>query len=572
MTPEQRIARQNAEINAKLRRALVDDELPDVGAIADNPLFSAIPDQKAFVRNAAIAAWMERQSGNTVVPGSAQWQPAKDALVKSFFRQPTAKGVTDEEVSGLVRDHIKTQMILAEQAFNAAALDTPLSEAVQMAQDKAGIRAPGRLASKAGEYLADFTRQYADTKEKLFPYREQINQLTEMGRGAEERIVAGEGSPWEDMARVMLTIPAEDREDVLHAIAAQGKQEGETQKDAFTRTVLAFDRGFERYVMTAGEGMRDIGFTALMAGAAAESAEARRFGAPAEMPESFIRPEEEQQMDFLKRQMRDLSRGSLDPLDRVELLGMSISGAAENLPMMATSFIPYVGPAMMLGSFKAETEYQLRQQYPEMDSATVEGFSMLAAPFQAASEVIGDRLLFGRLPNLARLINAPAFRSGAIAGQLAGRFGIGGAVEYSEEFFQQAFPQFMVDLAEAMGADIPDVNWGDFWRDWKANQGELIATIIPLVLLGSGVGQFSDFQNSRALARDQDLLVAAGYSSENAAKIKEFADAGKWGEAQDLMLKDWRAVNAKGVSIPEVQNKAATKILAEREAAKEKVN
>jgi hypothetical protein len=570
MTPEQRIARQNAEINAKLRRALVDDELPDVGAIADNPLFSAIPDQKAFVRNAAIAAWMERQSGNTVVPGSAQWQPAKDALVKSFFRQPTAKGVTDEEVSGLVRDHIKTQTILAEQAFNAAALDTPLSEAVQMAQDKAGIRAPSRLASKAGEYLADFTRQYADTKEKLFPYREQINQLTEMGRGAEEQIAETNITPWEDMAKVMLTIPAEDREDVLHAIAAQGKQEGETQKDAFTRTAQAFVRGLERYVMTAGEGMRDIGFTALMAGAAAESAEARRFGAPAEMPESFIRPEEEQQMDFLKRQMSDLSRGSLDPLDRVELLGMSISGAAENLPMMATSFIPYVGPAMMLGSFKAETEYQLRQQYPEMDSATVEGFSMLAAPFQAASEVIGDRLVFGRLPNLGRLINAPAFRSGAIAGQLAGRVGIGGAVEYSEEFFQQAFPQVMVDLAEAMGADIPDVNWGDFWRDWKANQGELIATIIPLVLLGSGVGQFSDFQNSRALARDQDLLVAAGYSVENAAKIKEFADAGKWGEAQDLMLKDWRAVNAKGVSIPEVSNEAKTKILAEREAAKER--
>lgn len=571
MTPEQRIARQNAEINARLRRALVDDELPDVGAIADNPLFSAIPDQKAFVRNAAIAAWMERQSGNTVVPGSAQWQPAKDALVKSFFRQPTAKGVTDEEVAGLVRDHIKTQSTLAEQAFNAAALEMPLSEAIRMAQDKAGIRSPGRLATKAGEYLADFTRQYADTKEKLFPYREQINQLTEMGRGAEERIVAGEGSPWEDMAKVMLTIPAEDREEVLHAIAAQGKQEGETQKDAFTRTVLAFDRGLERYVMTAGEGMRDIGFTALMAGAAAESAEARRFGAPAEMPESFIRPEEEQQMDFLKRQMRDLSRGSLDPLDRVELLGMSISGAAENLPMMATSFIPYVGPAMMLGSFKAETEYQLRQQYPEMTSAQIEGFSMLASPFQAASEVIGDRLLFGRLPNLARLINAPAFRSGAIVGQLAGRVGIGGAVEYSEEFFQQAFPQVMVDLAEAMGADIPDVNWGDFWRDWKANQGELIATIIPLVLLGSGVGQFSDFQNSRALARDQDLLVAAGYSVENAAKIKEFADAGKWGEAQDLMLKDWRAVNAKGVSIPEVSNEAKTKILAEREEAREKV-
>lgn len=575
MTPEQRIARQNAEINARLRRAIVDDELPDVGAIADNPLFSAIPDQKAFVRNAAIAAWMERQSGNTVVPGSAQWQPAKDALVKSFFRQPTAKGVTDEEVAGLVRDHIKTQSTLAEQAFNAAALEMPLSEAIRMAQDKAGIRSPGRLATKAGEYLADFTRQYADTKEKLFPYREQINQLTEMGRGAEKQIAETNIVPWEDMAKVMLTIPAEDREDVLHAIAAQGKQEGETQKDAFTRTAQAFVRGLELEVMKSQDGLRDIGFGALMTLSAAEAAGAQTAGAMAGIdvkgPESFIRSEEEQQMDFLKRQMRDLSRGSLDPLDRVELLGMSISGAAENLPMMAASFIPYVGPAMMLASFKAETEYQLRQQYPEMDSATVEGFSMLAAPVLGASEIISNRLVYGRLPNLARLINAPAFRSGAIVGQLAGRVGIGGAVEYSEEFFQQAFPQVMVDLAEAMGADIPDVNWGDFWRDWKANQGELIATIIPLVLLGSGVGQFSDFQNSRALARDQDLLVAAGYSVENAAKIKEFADAGKWGEAQDLMLKDWRAVNAKGVSIPEVSNEAKTKILAEREEAREKV-
>jgi hypothetical protein len=571
MTPEQRIARQQKEAEADIRRAILGQETFEIKALDEGDAHSIVADKTKFTRDIAVASWMDGINGKDNIPGTMDWQANKDALAQEYFKQDV-RGISDDDFAGLVRDHITAQSAFADVAFTAAAKETPLPEAIKEARKKSGLFGIGhKFAANEGRYLADFTRQYADTKEKLFPYREQINQLTEMGRGAEERIAAGEGSPWEDMAKVMLTIPAEDREDVLHAIAAQDKKEGETEKDAFTRTVLAFDRGLERYVMTAGEGMRDIGFTALMAGAAAESAEARRFGAPAEMPKSFIRPEEEQQMDFLKRQMRDLSRGSLDPLDRVELLGMSISGAAENLPMMAASFIPYVGPAMMLGSFKAETEYQLRQQYPEMDSATIEGFSMFAAPFQAASEVIGNRLLFGRLPNLGRFINSPAFKSGAIVGQLAGRVGIGGTIEYTEELFQQAFPQVMVDLAEAMGADIPDVNWGDFWRDWKANQGELIATIIPLVLLGSGVGQFSDFQNSRALARDQDLLVAAGYSVENAAKIKEFADAGKWGEAQDLMLKDWRAVNAKGVSIPEVSNEAATKILAEREAAKEKV-
>jgi len=571
MTQEQRLARQKKELEADIRRSIVGGESFHIKAIEDKNVSCMIPDKAAFTRNIAVASWMDKVNGKDNIPGAPDWQANKDAIASVYLKQD-ADGITDEEFANLVGSHLTTQATVIEEAFNSAARDIPIADAITSVQDKAGLRAPGRFAAKAGEHLTEFTRVYQQTKAKLYPYRFQINKLAEIGRDPDKALEETGGmmneAVYSDMAELLLGIPEEDRDMVIEAVASLGAKPGETQEDAFTRLVLSFDRGLEGFLSSGYEGLVQIGRMA-------NKATASEAGYRRDQEMGFMPTDEEEKrrndLVYLRGKMRALSTGSLDPIDRVELLGMSLSGAAENLPMMVGSFVPYVGPALMLGQFKADTKQSMREQYPEMTEDQLDAISLLAAPFQAASEVISDRLLFGRLPSLGRLINAPAFTGGAIAKQLAGRLAIGTGVEYTEELFQQAFPEMLVDLTNALTDDVPDVRWDNFWRDWTANQGELIATIIPLVLLGSGVGQFSDFQNSRALARNTDLLIAAGYSSENATKIKEFADAGQWAEAQSLMLSDWRSVNAKGVSIGEVGSEAAGKILEERRAAREAV-
>jgi hypothetical protein len=555
MTPEQRLARQQAEIDQKLQRALMFDEFPDADKLESDPLFHAVPDRLKFERNAASAAWMERLSGKAVPPGSPNWQPSKDALARSFFKQKDAQNVSDDDLHAMIKTHLQTADAINSAAFAAAANGKPILRAMEELQAIPGLSGASKILPKFGDYQAEFAAQYDEAANRLTPYRGTIKKLQELGQQADKQIAETNVAPWEQMARLMLDVPKEYRELIIRAAAARAVPDKNEARGYIARLAMAFGTGMERYISQAGQGLADTGFSLMQAGAAAESAEMARFtGERVEVP-SLIRPEEQQDLEFLVNQMRDLSRKSLDKNPDVRFLGMNIGAAAENLPMMATAFIPYAGPALMYGSFKASTEYELRQKYPEMSGAQIEAISTLAAPLQAASEVISDRLLFGRLPNLRRMFNKPAFTAGGIAAQLAGRVGIAAPVEYAEEFFQQALPEVIT----ALSADVPDVNWNEFFRDWKANQGELVATIMPLVLLGAGVGQFQDFRTARELARDPLALAAAGYSPEASAKISEAANAGNLEEAQDLMLSDWRTVNASGAPVAEVTRNAQIK-------------
>jgi hypothetical protein len=554
MTPEQRLARQQADIDTKLTRALLFDEFPNADRLDTDQLFKAVPDKLKFERNAAAAAWMERISSKPVMPGSADWQPAKDALARSFFRQKDAQGVSDDELHTLIRSHLQTAEAVQDAAFSAAANGKPILRAMETMQAIPGLAGPSKLRSKFGDYQEAFFSRYDEAASRLAPYRGVMAELKALGENASEQqegLPVGETnvSPWEQMARLMLEVPAEDRALVINATAAMAEPDKNKARDIVSRLAMGLDSGLEFLLTTGVEGLRDLDFLGFRA--AGEQARATITGEP-------VRPlqtDEEQELQQLRNQMRDLSRSALDKNPDVRALGMNLTGAMESVPMTLTALIPYAGPALLLGSFKSSTEYELRQKYPEMTNEQVERISTIAAPFQAATETISDRLMFGRLPNLKRLLNAPAFSVGGIAGQFAARVGIAAPTEYAEEFFQAALPEVITALSE----DVPDVNWNEFFRDWKANQGELVATIMPLVLLGAGVGQFQDFKTARGLAKDPQALLAAGYTEEAANKITEAANAGNWTQAQDLMLSDWRKVNATGAPIAEVAAEAFTK-------------
>jgi hypothetical protein len=278
-------------------------------------------------------------------------------------------------------------------------------------------------------------------------------------------------------------------------------------------------------------------------------------------------PEEREQraqlMD-LRDDIRDISTGKLAKLEDVRLLGMNISGAARNVPMTIGAFVPYIGPAALVGSFQRETANELRRANPTMSRDDIETIATISAPFQALTEVVSDRLLFGKLPNLKRLFTTPAFSAGGIAAQLTGRVALGTATEYAEEFTQGAVPK----IVQSLSSDVPDVDWDGYFQDFKDQSPELLATIIPLALFGAGVGQATDYRASVQMLYSADEMMAAKIPEAEARKISELATTGKRPEAESLFRQEFRKAATKGEA-PAEMRAAAQRVIAANQAQKQ---
>jgi hypothetical protein len=358
---------------------------------------------------------------------------------------------------------------------------------------------------------------------------------------------------WGAMASELVKIPKEDRPYVLEALSLQTP--GESKAGDAERIKTAFVRGMERYLDTAVSSLETAGEST----AGEFLRQSYGFDVEAQTPE-----QKAQRADFLdlRDDMRDIATGKLAPLKAVKIAGMNIAGAAEMLPMTLGSFVPYVGAAVTLGSFQRSTYNDIRRSNPEMSRDSANAIATVSAPFQAITEIASDRFLFGRLPNLKRAFTQPIFSATGALGMFATRAAIGTATEVSEEFIQGVTPLAIQDLSKALGQDLPRSDWNGFLGEFAQSLPELISTILPLAIVGAGTGQLSDFRAGRQLARSPDMLIAAQYSPESAAKISELANAGKWSEAEDAMRLDWAKINAKGADMAQVKATAEQRIQA----------
>jgi hypothetical protein len=418
-------------------------------------------------------------------------------------------------------------------------------------------------AQDEGDKMA-YRNAYTRTSKKLAPYRSVISDVAKEGK---RMMTSGEGADWGALAEKLLTVPKKDRQLVLDAL---GQVQGEEVEGGATNQLLnAFARGLENYIDRAGAGAAGFVGEQLQGKAEFATGVAGLVGMADEedgraLTQLDIKKDKLDEIRELEQDARAIAAGTLSPLRDVRVLGMNLTGAAENLPMTVGSFVPIVGPAAMVGFFKDATDEELRREYPDMDRGERQKIATLSAPIQAATEVISDRLLFGRLPNLKRAFTSPAFSATAVGKQLAGRVILGTATETVEELAQGVTSRAVMELQGALGADVPDVNWEGYFSRFGEDLLELLSTVVPLALLGAGVGQVSDYQNARALVSNDTLLKAAGY--DNATEIKAAADAGKWSEVQTLMRAGWAKVAPKGESVGEVAAEAQETVTKARTA------
>jgi hypothetical protein len=535
------------EAEERLRNAFVLDDFGDVGGeVEDFP----IPDKKSFLKTSATSAWAQGVIGSPVSPYQVGWQGQKDGIVRSYFNEKDASGVSDDDLFSKIAEDYKAKDALAEAARNAAARGESWLGKFREVEQTMPTVAGGRQSS----YLGLAREVHDKFREKILPYQNIIRSVAEKARSIE---TSPEGMDWSGMAQELIQVPKESRPFVLEAISRQAT--ANIDANAASRLGKEFARGFERFLDTAMSGSYNV-----LAAAGQYSEIPLAPETPQEIEARKARESQDADLMDLRDDIRDISTGKLAKLEDVRLLGMNISGAARNVPMTIGAFVPYIGPAALVGSFQRETANELRRANPTMSRETIEGIATISAPFQALTEVVSDRLLFGKLPNLKRLFTTPAFSAGGIAAQLAGRVALGTATEYAEEFTQGAVPK----IVQSLSSDVPDVDWDGYFQDFKDQSPELLATIIPLALFGAGVGQATDYRASVQMLYSADEMMAAKIPAEEARKISELATTGKRPEAESLFRQEFRKAATKGEA-PAEMRAAAQRVIAANQAQKQ---
>jgi hypothetical protein len=561
MTPEETIA---IERDRRLRNAFLKKDFGEATARLDG-VGGVVEDAPSFLMRSAVAGWAGSRMGRRVNHASPEWQGIKDGIARGYFKNRAAANVSDEELFGLIAADYQAQDDLLNAAKISAARGESWLGKFRQIQEQ-GKMPTGREI----QYLGMAKQIHDGYRAKIEPYRQTINTVAALATNGED------AANFDAMARELLKVPKDDRPFVIEALASQAPDV--IDQGGISNIALTWGRSIERFLSKSGTGIQEM-----LTPAGNVSEIPLEPETPEEKANREARQKEVEDFRELRDQIRDVANGKLAPIETVRFLGMNISGAIESVPMTMAAFIPYAGPAALIGNFQRETFNELRSTNPTMTREAAQSIATISAPFQALTEVVSDRLLFGKLPSLKRSFTAPAFIASSIAKQAGQRLAVGTAVETGEEFVQGVTPLAVQDtmrtveggmmefkgwitgeskkqIIDALKSDIPGADWQGYFDQFGENLPEMILTILPLAIVGAGTGQLSDFATGRMLATSPQHLTASGYSPEASAEIAAAANSGDWAKAENLMRADWAKVNAKGKAVSEVAGQAAVRV------------
>lgn len=516
------------------------------------------PDQlRARTANISLLSMRSGKSAEEVASG---YELYRDNYAQESWDQGW-QGITDVDFYNLASKEIG-QEVKREEVTKAANL------AGATRATWSGMNNVKALAEyqKTGDDRDDqaFLEGYFGMAEKMRPYRRTIESVA---KDAKEILTPGSptvGGSWDEIAKKLLEIPKEDRGLVIESIGrSAAAQEGVDKEGAFQRVLLGFDRGLENLSSSALSGLGDYMLNDYENQLSILPDWYRRLGMSDDDLASIKEMRKSRaELINLRDDIRDVAHSKVRPIEKVTLLGMNLSGAAEQVPLTLAAFVPYAGIPIITASMKRHTYNELRREYPDMTEDQLQTASSWAAPFQAVTEVVTDRLMLGRLPNFKRAFTGPAFSAAGIARQYGLRAAVGTGIEYTEEAIQGATPRAVMEIMSALSKDVPEVDWMGWGSSFVKETPELLAVIIPMALIGAGVGQVDSFVNGRTLVSSEELLKAAGF--ENYEAIRAAADAKNWSGVENLMKAEWKRVAANGEGTGDILNRAGAAVATEQ--------
>jgi hypothetical protein len=543
-----------------LRRALTEDHFPDSEEFFDSsPFARVVPDRLKFERNVAVSAWIDRQTGQPTDFGAPDWQAAKDATAQGFFKQ-TKKNVSDEEIHSLVRTHVQTADEATREGWRAGMAGKPQIAALQAFDAKRG---PSLVRAKWDEYNREFQGKYAEASRKRAQYAGLIDDAAgAIQTEGESNLPPGTSNLQSIADRLLSEVPEDDRRFVIAAIGATAAEAPDEQRSFLGKLAAGFNRALEAQ----GAGAESIVSSFLSGSAQAGLAEQ---GYPQDIQEGVKAEGDKKRELYL---LSNLVRKTIDEGVPVETEGWqaeSTLGLARNAPMTIAAFVPVVGWGSMAGTLRDDAATDLLQQNPGMSIGDADAIATAATPLLTATEFVANRIPFGKIPLVGKLLNQgmTSWKSALIRG-VGARIGLGTAGEVGEEVIQNRIPLYLQELSAAMDKEMPGVDWYERNKELAKLPGEVFGPALLMSIVGGGGSSIKDMRDGRTLAMDRDLMVATGSSPALAEEIATAAEAGNWQQVDALLARTVKATGSDAAT-PEQRLAAATTIAQREQKAAE---
>jgi hypothetical protein len=239
----------------------------------------------------------------------------------------------------------------------------------------------------------------------------------------------------------------------------------------------------------------------------------------------------------IEAKLRQIAQGAVDPVKGSNWFTDKVYYPALNIAGSIGSFAAPGGWAANLAAYVEDEQSRLEEAGVSAEAVAMQ------APLVGGVQAVLDRIQLGMLRKLpafsgfaARLTAPAATGAGAFAQRIPGALGVA-VGESAIEGMQDATPLVIQKVFDALGADEPDVEWSEIAKESWAAVPETFFGMLPLVMLGAGVGAARDYKNVRSLVGDASALRQIGFADTQIDRITKAGDAeamvralrGEWG-------------------------------------------
>ncbi len=234
------------------------------------------------------------------------------------------------------------------------------------------------------------------------------------------------------------------------------------------------------------------------------------------------------------RELAAIAKGEIDPIQALSKgwltshIEQGMYGAAGSLPYLGLAAVPYAGLPIAASAYTA-TEYdRIRLAYPDVPVGQALAMSTVSGAVQGALDRLQVDLIAGALPMTSQLFRGLAKPTPQFWGPYIGKMGINLAEQNAQEALQDLTPIAVDAVAQALGADMPDVDWGKRFEDFAGSRVDTFFALLPLWIAGAGVGTAVQQRGlNLAFAQDADAMTSAGIPKDKAEEIANAQTAQK---------------------------------------------
>jgi hypothetical protein len=226
------------------------------------------------------------------------------------------------------------------------------------------------------------------------------------------------------------------------------------------------------------------------------------------------------------RKLKDIAR-TVDPTPNImaSTVGSSLA------------LIPLSGLSLGLGAAAyTNMEYdKLRVEQPNMPVEQAAALSALSGSIQAPFDLLEGSLLMGKVPFLKDMIKGAT--ASALIKRGIVRTAASGAIENFAEFVQDGSTIVLQEMAKEIDANIQGIDFGEGFtsgfsfekklEEFKDERANVAIGMIPLMLIGVGVGGVNDFKQANLVSILSDDNVARyGVDEETRNAVRDLRDKG----------------------------------------------